>query len=188
MEENRVQWYGYAGVRHTIRTMNAPASKSEIKRTEIIQAVALHLLEEGFNNSGIRALASSAGLKSDRMLMYYFETKEELVTAALMWIADGLEAQLETIMPANSASANEILETLTAAGRTKAVRPMIRLFFEVVGLSVRGEEPYASIVRIILKNWESWIERKLRANQKHRAPEILAALEGTLMVELLTQP
>ncbi|MDA8672507.1 TetR/AcrR family transcriptional regulator, partial [Gammaproteobacteria bacterium] len=57
-------------------------NQTKPKRQDIIAAVAMHLLRDGFRNSGLRALAESVGM-SDRMVMYYFETKEELIEEAL---------------------------------------------------------------------------------------------------------
>lgn len=50
------------------------------------------------HNSALRALAKSVGI-SDRMIMYYFNTKEELIAEALLQIADGLVTTLEGIIP-----------------------------------------------------------------------------------------
>ena len=56
----------------------AITDKTEKRRQEIIGIVAMHLVRDGFQNSGLRAIAKSVGM-SDRMIMYYFETKEELI-------------------------------------------------------------------------------------------------------------
>ena len=49
----------------------AITDKTEKRRQEIIGIVAMHLVRDGFQNSGLRAIAKSVGM-SDRMLMYYF--------------------------------------------------------------------------------------------------------------------
>jgi len=42
-----------------------------------------------------------------------------------------------------------------------------------------------TVARATLQRWQVWIERKLRANQRHRAPDVLAELEGRLLVDLI---
>ena len=69
--------------------MSSDTVATRIKREEIVQLVANHLVARGFEDSGIRALAASAGI-SDRMLMYYFDTKEELIAQALLLLAEGM--------------------------------------------------------------------------------------------------
>ena len=145
-----------------------------------------HLLVDGFRNIGIRALASSVGM-SDRMLMYYFETKEELVTEALLSITAGFEDGLELMVPQDNLSGKQLVDTLMAAALSDQVKPVLKLWFEIVGLAMRDDEPYKTTARMLLDRWEQWIRTKLRKDQRHRAPELLGELEGRLMVSLLTQ-
>ncbi|MEZ5488872.1 MAG: TetR/AcrR family transcriptional regulator [Gammaproteobacteria bacterium] len=159
-------------------------TNNDRKRAEITKLVANHLVVQGFGNSGIRSLASSAGL-SNRMLLYYFESKEALIHESLMFIADGLEQELDTLLPADGVSGKQILNTLVDAGRSDAVKPLLHLFFELVGLAMRGGEPYRTLTRTLLERWQRWIEKKLRAGQKHQAPEIMARLEGHLLINLI---
>jgi AcrR family transcriptional regulator len=154
------------------------------KREEMVQRVAAHLVNEGFSNSGVRALARAAGT-SDRMLMYYFATKDELVAEALTLLAAELVSSLERLLPARRASAAQILSVLTEAGRAEEVRPLLALWFEVVGLAVRGAEPFRSTATEIVSGWEAWIRNKLRADQRDRAPALLAEVEGRLLLGLL---
>jgi len=58
--------------------MTPSGNEQEKRREDIVSAVAMHLVQKGFGASGIRALAESAGI-SDRMLIYYFETKDNLI-------------------------------------------------------------------------------------------------------------
>ncbi len=154
------------------------------KREQIVQSVANHLVREGFTNSGIRALAVSAGL-SDRMLMYYFETKEELIAEALALLTQNMAAALDQLLPERQTPAAEIVSTALASTQNPQLQASLRLWFEIVGLAVRGTEPYGQTAKQILQDWEDWIKRRLRSDQRHRAPEILAQVEGQLLLQLL---
>ena len=165
--------------------MSPDTRATQIKREEIIQLVADHLVTQGFENSGIRALTASAGI-SDRMLMYYFETKEDLIAQALLLLAEGMAQSLDELVPQGKASAAQIIAALTlSAGQNQAQRRVLMLWFEIVGLAVRGGAPYKTAAQQILTNYEQWIAGKLPANQSHRAREILAQIEGQLLLQLL---
>ncbi|MEM1230547.1 MAG: TetR/AcrR family transcriptional regulator [Pseudomonadota bacterium] len=161
-----------------------PLEKTQKKRQEIIEAAAAHLIDHGLHTSGLRAMGASIGM-SDRMLMYYFETKEALVSEALLLIADGLAASAEASLPKGNASTRQVLEALTANLNVPQVQAVMRLWFEIIGLAMRGQEPYRSTAETILRQSEDQIRARLRTDQKHRAREVLSTLEGTLMVRLL---
>lgn len=154
------------------------------KRQQIVLSVVEHLLREGFRNSNLRALAASAGM-SDRMVMYYFETKEALVAEAILLLAQNLKTSLDSVLPDRQASGSRIVRTMVDSALADGSRQTLRLWFEIVGLAVRGDEPYRSTAKLFLSEWESWIQDKLPAAQKHRAGTLLAQIEGEVMIRLL---
>ena len=158
--------------------------KTEKRRQEIVSIVAMHLVRDGFQNSGLRAIAKSVGL-SDRMIMYYFETKEELIAEALSMIGENLADGMDQSLPQGNGTVNQILAALLQSGQSEEVKAVMRLWFEIIGLSMRGQEPYQKTVALLLERSEERIRAKLRADQKHRAREVLARLEGELMLGLL---
>lgn len=164
--------------------MNPTNTEHPQKRDEIVLAVAGHLVREGFANSGIRALAESAGL-SDRMLMYYFETKEDLIASALMVLAENLSAGLDALLPRRRVAAATIIDVLVESAGHTDQKSVLRLWFEIIGLAIRGQEPYRSTANLILTKWEQWIADRLRVGQKHQAATVLAQIEGLLMLALL---
>jgi len=163
---------------------NPATSDHAPKRQEIVLAVAGHLVRDGFANSGIRALAESAGI-SDRMLMYYFETKEELIASALTVMAEGMSAGLDALLPRRPVAAATIVDVMVQAAAREDQKAVLRLWFEIIGLAIRGQEPYRSTVNRILAQWELWISDRLRAGQKEQAATVLAQIEGLLMLKLL---
>lgn len=151
-----------------------------------MSAVAMHLVQKGFGASGIRALAESAGI-SDRMLIYYFGTKDNLIAEALMVLADGMSAGLDALLPERPTSATQIVDTLVAAAGSEDQKAVLRLWFEIIGLAIRGQEPYRTAAEHILDNWEQWLRSRLRPEQKERAASLLAQIEGQLMLTLLRE-
>ena len=165
--------------------MSPESLATRAKREEIVQRVAQHLVARGFEASGVRALAASAGI-SDRMLMYYFETKEELISQALLLLAEGMTASLDEHVPQRRASAAQIVAALTdGENQSEVQKSVLMLWFEIVGLAIRGGDPYRATATQILKGYEAWIASKLSPDQRHRAREILARIEGQIMLDLL---
>lgn len=154
------------------------------RREQIVGAVAQHLLDHGLHNSALRALAQSAGI-SDRMIMYYFDTKEELISEALLRIANGLIASLDVALPKGQVSAQQLTTALRARGSEADAKPGQRLWFEIVGLAMREDGPYLQVAQQILAGWEDWIRDRLGPRRAHLAPELLAQIEGEMMINLL---
>ena len=162
----------------------ASQQKNEKRRLEIIAAAATHLVDHGFQNSGLRAIAKSAGI-SDRMIMYYFETKEELVSEALSLIGESLADGMDKSVPNGNLSPRQLLDELSDALKSEEVQAALRLWFEIVGLAMRGQQPYQKTAALLLLRSQEQIRKKLRSDQKHRAREVLSTLEGQMMIDLL---
>ncbi|MEE4282952.1 MAG: TetR/AcrR family transcriptional regulator [Pseudomonadales bacterium] len=167
--------------------MKRPSTDKEHRQQDIVTAVAQHLVENGMHNSALRALAKSVGM-SDRMLMYYFETKEELIAQALLQIAGGLVGALENALPRGQVSGQQILDALRLMGQDPAAHPGQKLWFEIIGLAMRNEGPYKTTAKQILDGMEDWIKNRLGSKRAHLAPAILAQAEGEMMINLLRLP
>ncbi len=159
-------------------------SKTEQRRQEIIGAAVSHLIGHGLQKSGLRAIAKSAGM-SDRMIMYYFETKDDLVAAALTTIGETLALGMESAVPQNNLTARQVLDALATNLKSDEVQAIMRLWFEIIGLAMRDQQPYSDTAALLLSRSEESIRTKLRSDQKHRAREVLASLEGEMMISLL---
>ena len=162
----------------------ASQHKTEKRRKEIIEAAASHLIEHGFQNSGLRAIAQSVGI-SDRMIMYYFETKDELVAEALTMIGERLAAGMDSAVPSGNATPDQIVNALSSMMQSDDAQAVMRLWFEIIGLAMRGQQPYHKTAALLLEQSEQQIRSKLRSDQKHRARDVLGTLEGRVMVGLL---
>ncbi len=162
----------------------AKPDKKQEKQRVVAEAIARHLIDNGLKDSGIRTLARVSGI-SDRMLIYYFGSKEIAIATALEFIAATLGEKLELLIPGKNLSAGKLKEELVIAGRSAEFQPVIRLWFELVGYAVRGEAPYQESVRVMADNWGQWISAKLRASSAAQSETVFAEVEGRLMLELL---
>ena len=122
------------------------------------------------------------------MLMYYFETKDSLIASALRLLADNMAQGLEALLPPQPIAPEHIVQALIESARHPTQTAVLQLWFEIVGLAVRGQEPYRSTVSDILAAWERWVEMRLEAADRHRARSVLAEVEGALMLALVRGP
>ena len=72
--------------------------KGRRQRAHALEQVIAYLLSEGLEETGLRRLAQAAGT-SDRMLIYYFGSKEALLREAFSALSDALLAQLDAQFP-----------------------------------------------------------------------------------------
>ncbi len=158
--------------------------QTQSKKQQIVEAVAVHLLNEGLQNSSLKAMGESVGI-SDRMVMYYFDKKDTLVREALLLIAENLTGKLDKAVPGRNVSGAQLVRTLTDLSKSDSTKPLQELWFELVGLAIRGDEPYKTVAGMFVERYEDWIRGKLPTRDKHRAGPIFAEIEGTLMINLL---
>lgn len=158
--------------------------KVTTKKAEIIQRITHYLIENGVADIGLRRLAEVAGT-SDRMLIYYFATKDALIGQALQTIAANLAAQLDALLGQEKRTADELLTALLALSSTPPFYAVIQLWFEVIGLAARGQEPYAANAKAIAATWLQWIESRLADGQTEQALPMFATLEGRLLLKLV---
>ena len=73
------------------------------RRDDAVEHMADHLLSEGLSAATLRPLAAAAGT-SDRMLLYYFADKEEILSATLRRVAERMLLQLDEAIPVRKAA------------------------------------------------------------------------------------
>jgi AcrR family transcriptional regulator len=165
------------------------ASK-ETQRAQATELLAAHLLETGLAQASLRQLAAAAGI-SDRMLLYYFESKTDALMAALGHVAGELTAMLDTAVPAGEALAPaELLGVTASLTRDAGTKPFFRLWTEVVAAAARGEAPYTAIAQAIAAGFLGWIEARLEGGspeaRRATAAMILAMVDGLALLEICT--
>ena len=172
------------------RPASATAAGSEraIRRSELADALADIVLAEGLGDLGLRGVAAKLGT-SDRMLIYYFETKEQLVLEML----DKVGARLTAILVANSdaprMSPGQFLSGVLALSTDPAIAPFMRLWTEVIARGARGEPPYDRVGAKVVRSWMAWIESRLiQPNdvvEEARPAALLSIVEGISLLELV---
>jgi AcrR family transcriptional regulator len=159
----------------------------EDRRAALAGAVADHLLVEGLGDSGLRALARAAGT-SDRMLLYYFRDKAEVLEAALDLVAERALAALDAEGPGGRVSEAELLGRLAATLHDPRWGAPNRLWIEVSARATRGEEPWRSAAGRLLGRVSDWVAARLPEGEEARAARLIALVEGAALLEAAGRP
>ena len=155
------------------------------ERDRLLSAIADHILAHGVSGLTLRGLSRAVG-SNNRMLLYYFGSKERLV-------ADAILAALSRFPTLAGALAG-----LRAPGRPLADRlhqvwldisappnlPFLRLFFELFGLAAHRPERYRPFLDSVGHDWVAEVREVLvlegaePAGAQRLATEVVALWRG----------
>jgi len=161
----------------------------EDRREAAIERMADHVLAQGLSASTLRPLAAAAGT-SDRMLLYYFADKDELLTATLARVATRMIAQLDEAVPKGKPrSFHALLEEVWTALGSGGVKPFMHLWLDLAAGAVRGLQPQRIISSAIADGFLAWAASRLEppgeGGVAWSAASFLVCIEGMLVVEAL---
>ena len=161
--------------------------KGDIRRQQILERTADHVLAHGLQGASLRPLAAAAGT-SDRMLLHYFADKEALLTATLTLITQRLIAMLEHAQT-DPLPFQRLLPHLADMMQDARLQPYLRLWLELVALAAGEQEPFRTTARHIANTFVTWIAGALIVEREDdRAPLAaltLAIIEGCIIFDAL---
>jgi AcrR family transcriptional regulator len=168
--------------------MDGRARGGEARREEVLERLADHLLAEGLAGASLRPLAAAAGT-SDRMLLYYFADKDDLLSQALGRVAERfarlLEAGLEPGAPALPYP--DLLAGVWTAVRGAELQRYMRLWLDLAARAAYGHEPYRGIAGRIADGFLAWAAARLAVErEEERAPLaalLLATVDGAMLLD-----
>jgi len=159
------------------------------RREAAIERMADHVLSEGLGAATLRPLAAAAGT-SDRMLLYYFADKDELLAATLDRIAKRMIAQLDGTIPVEPRRPFPVLlEQVWAALASESLRPFMPVWLELASGAARGLQPHRDVAGEILGGFLVWVTIRLQAETDGEppllAPLFLASIEGMYLLKAI---
>jgi AcrR family transcriptional regulator len=162
--------------------------KAEERRAAIIDRLADHILSHGLAASSLRALGKAAGT-SDRMLLYYFSDKAELIAAAMENIAARVVALMEAQGPPVPRSADALWQDVSMMILSDDLWPFMRVWLETATLSAQGDAMTRSIGGAIGRGFLAWTEGQIdepdAAVRLQKASRLLAMAEGLVLLKAL---
>lgn len=150
---------------------------------ELEDAVIDYLMKHGIAGLSLRPLAKAVG-SSPRVLLYYFGSKEKMVTRVIDAIRGRQRAAFDKI---KGATFFEACQGVWKEMSATASEPFFRLYFEVYGLALRHPNRYKTFLHATVQDWLDLIAVDLRSeglkqsDARILASVILAGLRGFML-------
>jgi AcrR family transcriptional regulator len=158
------------------------------QRERVLARLADHLLATGLSQASLRELARVGGV-SDRMLLYYFADKAEVLAGACGVIAQRVTHGLAaTFPPGTRLSATEMMRAAAKLTTSGELRPFMRLWVEIVAAAARGEAPFVDIAATLLDGFLGWVGAHLvvspGGDAEAEAALVVATVDGLALIDI----
>lgn len=156
-------------------------------KEEILAGALATAFDEGLNQLTFGRVANRLGI-NDRTVVYYFPTKDDLISEVVMSMATQLQ---DTLAVAFASPAPDHLTLVRAAWPILAhddADPIFALFFEANGLALSGREPYRTLVPQLVRGWITWTSDFIDGSPEYRRTEAetaIAVIDGLLLLRQL---
>lgn len=161
-------------------------TKSDKRRREILERLADHVLADGLSASSLRALAEAART-SDRMLLYYFKDKNEIIASTLGVIGSRLETILTERMAPHPLPLAKLQPRLLKTALEDDLWPYMSMWLEISALAAHGDVFYQTVGKQLAEQFLAWGAHQLdTAPVKKRNAEaatLLMTIEGVLLLK-----
>jgi AcrR family transcriptional regulator len=157
------------------------------KREELTEAATDYALAHGLIGLSLRPLAAELDT-SDRMLIYHFGSKDELVAAVLATSNERSMAIINAMEP--SPSVRQAVLDLWATYTQQQVQRCQRMYVEAAALGLFGREPYASSIRESNAVWIAAVAEHLERSGVAAAetPRLATLIDATFNGVFLDRP
>ena len=166
---------------------NTP-NKTDARRAAIVERLADHVLAHGLVAASLRPLAKAAGT-SDRMLLYYFSDKTEIIAATLQHIAERMVILLSARTTPEPLPLGELITHLSSVVLDDQFWPYMCVWLELASRAGRGDPLYAPIAMQIGSGFLAWGEAQLAsldaATRAKDAARLLVTIEGMVLVKAI---
>ena len=156
-------------------------------REEILAGALETAVADGLSRLSFGRVAKHLGI-SDRVVVYYFPTKDDLITNVLLAMGGDLQVALAEAFTGPAADHLDLTRAAWPVLTAPASEPVFALFFEANGLAAAGREPYRSLVAGIISAWTEWLVGFLDGTDEERRTEAEAAIaliDGLLLLRHL---
>jgi AcrR family transcriptional regulator len=161
-------------------------TKADRRRDEILDRLADFVLASGLQAASLRPLAQAAGL-SDRMLLYYFEDKRQVLAATLERIAQRLVTVLSSRAAPVPLPAAVLQPHLLDLVLDDTLWPYLRLWLQIAAGAGQGDALLRELGGEIGRGFLSWIAAQIAASddatRERQAAAMLVTIEGLVMLK-----
>ncbi|MFC8965391.1 TetR/AcrR family transcriptional regulator [Streptomyces sp. NPDC057094] len=171
-----------------------PRPPDQAKRRDLLDRVRDHLVRNGLAGLSLRPLARALGT-SDRMLLYYFGTKERMVAEALALderrpLRQAQELLADAGSPGDPGRVRRFMEEIWQRFGRPDLRAALPLYVEIMAASVLHSDRYGPVMREVLAEWTALLASAFRdlgmAEERARAESdlLVDACLGLLIAPL----
>jgi AcrR family transcriptional regulator len=169
-------------------TMPASLPADSSRRAMLVTGLADHVLAHGLATASLRSLAQAANT-SDRMLLYYFTDKADLLAAILAEIAARLTRQLQAITSPGPLPPEPLRQRLTQRLLAPDLWPYMKLWLEIAAGAAAGDPLLRSVGEELARGFLAWGAAQLalppEADRATEAARLLIAVEGSVLLSAL---
>lgn len=159
-------------------------------KEQILEGALSAALEEGVSRLTFGRLAKQLGI-SDRVIVYYFPSKDDLVSEVLAALGSELQRALAPVFAQKVSDHAQMLRRAWPVVARDDLDGTFALFFEASGLAASGCEPYRTVVPRLVQGWIDWAASFIDGTPTHRRREAaatIAAVDGLLLLRQLAGP
>ena len=156
-------------------------------REDILDGALEAALAEGLSPLTFGRLAKRLGV-SDRVIVYYFPTKTDLVLSVLELIAARLQSILVGAFTQRASGHLELVRAAWPHLATDDIDPIFGLYFEAIGQATAGIEPFVGLSGSLIEGWITWLSGFFDGDPhtcRAEAEATLVLLDGLLLMRQL---
>jgi len=156
-------------------------------KDDILEGALLAVFDDGLSRLTFGRLAARLGI-SDRVIVYYFPSKDDLIGEVLANLGQRLQLALAPAVTTPVDDHRQLVAKVWPVVARAEVDPVFALFFEAAGLAAAGIEPYRDLASQLMQGWIDWAAGCIRATPARRRAEAAAAiasLDGLLLLRQL---
>jgi AcrR family transcriptional regulator len=158
------------------------------RRRQLLDEVVDYLVENGLEAISLRPLAAALGT-SARMLLYYFDSKEQLIVDALARAREREREMIARSAAAGAAPVDAFLSVWRWMTSGRAL-PFLKLFFEVYALALQDPKRFEGFAARAVHDWlpffqDALVSAGLDKEEARRWSTLLIAASRGLLLDLL---
>ncbi|MEO0398830.1 MAG: TetR/AcrR family transcriptional regulator [Pseudomonadota bacterium] len=152
----------------------------------LLAALADYVLKNGLNSASLRPMAKAAGT-SDRMLIYHFGSKDELITEVTWRLAADLADKLDDALPPTRAETEAAcVRDIVRLLRTPTFQPYMMVWLDIVSAAIQGNANHSAAGAAMIDGYLDWLEQRLPETTKNkpvRAKALMTLIEGVVVMD-----
>jgi len=153
------------------------------RRAQLAEAATDYVLEHGLIGLSLRPLAAEIGT-SDRMLLYHFDGKDDLIATVISTSTDR-SVEILRSRPRSRGVRRAVLDVWSAM-KSAPLDRCSRVYAEAAALGLLGREPYVTVVQEANERWvAALVDHLAAAGADRRAARRAANLMDAAFMGLL---